>query len=232
MGKSVEIEIWVWYGWCPKSNKKRYCSNVWKGVVQASSHLKEGLAWNIGDGKCVSFWKDKWIPNFGSLENYASGTLSAEELNKNVANYTSNRGDWNWHMLNNLLLEYICKWMATIIPPHPHSGKNVVRWPLLKDGEFSVKSAYDSLMEGQNEPDREETIWKKIWNWKGLESYKTFMWLSIKRDFSQTLEGWHCSFQVMILVQYAKKQPKSVLHVLRDCQAASNVWHRLAHPRH
>ena len=110
--------------------------------MQAWTHLKDGFAWNVGDGKSVSFWKDRWIPNFGTLESYALKSQLKEDMDKKVAEYTSSARDQNWIGLNQMLLESICLWIATVVPPYPNGGKDVLRWQFSKDG---------SLMEEQYE---------------------------------------------------------------------------------
>ena len=44
-------------------SEKRNCSNVWKGVVKAQPYLKNGVAWNFGNGWDMYFQTNKWILN-------------------------------------------------------------------------------------------------------------------------------------------------------------------------
>ena len=69
----------------PRISKKSNCSNLWKGVVKAWPHLKNGVAWNLGNGLDVNFCTDRWIPKLNTLDNYVSRSLSEQELKMKIA---------------------------------------------------------------------------------------------------------------------------------------------------
>ena len=37
-------------------------SNVWQSLLQAKELIKEGFAWQIGDGETVGVARHKWLP--------------------------------------------------------------------------------------------------------------------------------------------------------------------------
>jgi hypothetical protein len=38
-------------------------STFWKGVMWASSAVKVGDRWSVGNGKLIKFWEDVWFGN-------------------------------------------------------------------------------------------------------------------------------------------------------------------------
>jgi hypothetical protein len=50
-----------------KAKQTHNPSFTWQSIQKVSWLLKKGYIWNIGDGKTINIWEDRWIhPNFGS----------------------------------------------------------------------------------------------------------------------------------------------------------------------
>nr|KYP57711.1 hypothetical protein KK1_003981 [Cajanus cajan] len=47
----------------PVIKKKSISSNIWKGICDAWSSVQPFIAWNVGDGKQVQIWMDRWLPS-------------------------------------------------------------------------------------------------------------------------------------------------------------------------
>lgn len=45
----------------PEIRRRKDDSSSLKGICSVWKHVEEGCKWQIGDGSCVSFWKDKWL---------------------------------------------------------------------------------------------------------------------------------------------------------------------------
>lgn len=43
-----------------KCNKNS--SWLWKSLIKGRDLLKQGIRWEVGNGKKIKFWEDKWIP--------------------------------------------------------------------------------------------------------------------------------------------------------------------------
>ena len=75
-------------------------------------------------------------------------------------------------------------------------------------------------------------LWRKIWKWKALECYKTFLWscarerllMNEKRVYKHLTNDDKCP-----VCQVATE---SILHVIRDCKVAADVWLKLAPSKH
>lgn len=111
-----------------------------------------------------------------------------------------------------------------MLPPHPDNGSDVPLWPGDRMGEFSISSAYQMLQGifGQDCIAQ----WKHIWNLEVPERIRCFAWqISHGRlvtndwKFRRGLGDPYC--------HYCSSAVGSVLHVLRDCPLASQVWSHL-----
>ncbi|XP_058009719.1 uncharacterized protein LOC131183256 [Hevea brasiliensis] len=47
----------------PNLFKKVNASWIWKNIMRVWNLMQNAIWWSIGDGKRISFWTDKWIPN-------------------------------------------------------------------------------------------------------------------------------------------------------------------------
>lgn len=59
--------------------------------------FNRGLAWSIGDGSTVYFWKDKWLIDKPLVD--VLNTIPGEHTNKKVNDYISQNGTWDWFLL-------------------------------------------------------------------------------------------------------------------------------------
>lgn len=32
--------------------------------MEGRNLIREGIQWNVGDGECIDFWNDQWVPRF------------------------------------------------------------------------------------------------------------------------------------------------------------------------
>ncbi|KAG4912004.1 hypothetical protein JHK84_052477 [Glycine max] len=80
----------------PLMNSKRSDSNLRRGNYSSRENVQNNLAWNIGDGTSVDFWKHEWVPFRGKLLGIAScpipvGRVSNKEFKSWLfENFTSN----------------------------------------------------------------------------------------------------------------------------------------------
>ncbi|CAN1746338.1 Putative ribonuclease H protein At1g65750 [Linum perenne] len=109
--------------------------------------------------------------------------------------------------------------------PKEEHGEDIWTWGGSHDGRFSIKSAYDIVVE--ENALATDSRWSKLWNWRGPHRIKLFLWLvyherlltnaeRVRRHLSPDASCNRCGFMT-----------ESVNHVLRDCPIASETWLRL-----
>ncbi|KAF7826982.1 hypothetical protein G2W53_018146 [Senna tora] len=154
--------------------------------------------------------------------------MSHEDEEATVALFTTASGAWNWGVFENLIPPEICLKVRSIPPPSNDDSEDKPVWSLSKDGNFSTKSAY-MLIKG--EQDLEDVdVWKKIWKWKGPEKIKYFMWLCVKDRVLTNVNRRRRNLSLSDLCPRCRVCSESVLHMVRDCNYARNVWLRLVRP--
>ncbi|CAN1256840.1 Putative ribonuclease H protein At1g65750 [Linum perenne] len=106
--------------------------------------------------------------------------------------------------------------------PKEEHGEDIWTWGGSHDGRFSIKSAYDIVVE--ENALATDSRWSKLWNWRGPHRIKLFLWLvyherlltnaeRVRRHLSPDASCNRCGFMT-----------ESVNHVLRDCPIASETW--------
>lgn len=96
------------------------------------------------------------------------------------------------------------------------------RWNASPDGVFSTKSAYKVIL-GSNPYGRKE-LFQVIWNWKGTERIKYFLWKLAHKSILTNLERARRHIAMDAACPFCLDHDESLLHLFRDCNRASRVW--------
>ncbi|CAN1147353.1 Putative ribonuclease H protein At1g65750 [Linum perenne] len=66
--------------------------------------------------------------------------------------------------------------VAGMTPPNDSLGEDAWSWGGESNGKFTIRSAYN-LITGSSSPPT-GTDWKKVWNWRGPNKIRLFLWLA------------------------------------------------------
>ncbi|XP_026400166.1 uncharacterized protein LOC113296041 [Papaver somniferum] len=115
---------------------------IWRGICKGLKIVKQHYCWEIADGKDIIIWKDKWIhgcQNLVSSTNWSSNMVHVSQLIDQDTKY------WNLSMFNTLFptetVNQICRIRI------PMLGKDRIRWTKTRNGQFTVKSTYNTLLD-------------------------------------------------------------------------------------
>ncbi|CAA7022339.1 unnamed protein product [Microthlaspi erraticum] len=103
-----------------------------------------GLSWVIGDGKSISFWRDRWLVPDTLLE------VAVNEIPPNLVEvkvrdlWQSGRG-WNLNQIAPYISEEVRLQLMSAVLDEFTRGCDRVSWGYTMDGEYSVKTAYAFL---------------------------------------------------------------------------------------
>ena len=115
-------------------------SFTWRSLLAATNLLKEGLFWQIGNGKDVKIWGSKWIPKPSSFS-VQSPCSQFKRDEKVAALIEPQRKEWNTQVIQSIFkkdeAELICN-----IPMSKNSQPDKLVWRATQSGIFTVKSAY------------------------------------------------------------------------------------------
>ncbi|KAF7807158.1 ribonuclease H [Senna tora] len=169
---------------------------MWKGISKCWPIVERNIAWNIGDGNRVLFWKDIWISDRGRLIDCVSNQPPESVVD---------------------------------MPVHPSGSHDCVRWRITHDGNFSIRSAYDSLSPNLNTP--RPTIWSKIWKWPVHERIRSFICLITHGKILTNSHRRQRNLTDNATFPRCGRTDEKVLHVLRDCDEVAELWTRFVAPQ-
>ncbi|CAN1146313.1 Putative ribonuclease H protein At1g65750 [Linum perenne] len=144
------------------------------------------------------------------------------DLNCTVASLVDAAGDWDFQKLERLLAPEAVDVVAGMSPPQADRGADDWVWGLEKSGLFFIKSAYNLICQTDSLPG--SNLWKGVWNWKGPNQIKHFIWLAAK-DKLLTNEG-RCRRGLSDdkNCRWYGTVAESIVHVLRDYSFAQGTW--------
>ena len=85
-----------------------------------------------------------------------------------------------------------------------------------------MRSAYELQTASRVKHSEVDPLWKLLWKWNGHGRIKVFMWIVTHNNFMTNANiadhpyCHHCNMNM-----------ETVLHALRDCHLAQNVWNSL-----
>lgn len=144
---------------------------IWKGIVKSIVFLKSNIVCKINDGTYTKIWSSNWLP----LSNLPPISISNNHNNYTFVNelIDDQTNTWNIGLLNSLFsLEDVIKIRSLKLNI---SKKDELMWAHTRNGEFSIKSAYNVYM-NMSFSAEETSFWKKVLSLDCLPKIKFFMW--------------------------------------------------------
>lgn len=118
----------------------KHGSWVWKGIYKGLQIIKENYCWKVGDGKLISIWDSKWIPNRSDLVSPRFRSTHYKTVDQLI---TPGTNTWDIDILNALFdcetVNEICKIRI------PMKGNDTLRWTPSSNDIFSVKTAHETI---------------------------------------------------------------------------------------
>ncbi|CAA0843105.1 Polynucleotidyl transferase- ribonuclease H-like superfamily protein [Striga hermonthica] len=187
--------------------------------------VQKGVRWSVGDGKQIKFWQDRWLHFDVTLLQVCTGVVPQPFINWTVSNYGTNDGQWRWNLFSHLLPANVLLRIAAVPPPGASSEPDLMYWGFLANGRFTTKSAYDSLSGDGTTTD--SWLWRVIWKWVGPQRIRQFMWLVAKNCLMTNSERFRRHFVSSPTCELCGSAPETLLHTLRDCPKATQIWRTL-----
>lgn len=113
--------------------------------MAAQSLVRHGMRWQVGDGKRINVWKDKWIPSPRTYK------VVTPERPPSQIQWVCNLVDedskeWKGDLVKHCFLSQDTEAILSIPLSANGVGDRVI-WAENKNGRFSVKSAYRLALE-------------------------------------------------------------------------------------
>uniref|UniRef100_A0A6N2M5M2 Reverse transcriptase zinc-binding domain-containing protein n=1 Tax=Salix viminalis TaxID=40686 RepID=A0A6N2M5M2_SALVM len=197
-------------------------SVLWKAICREWDTVRQNVSWQLGNGSHISFWKDKWVGDYGPLINLLNPEATVNTLHYTVADMVDSGGNWKWELFAHFLPIHTVMSIAGHIPPMQDTRADSVAWDHSSNGRLSVRTAYRVQEEG-GEMDR-DPLWRTIWKWKGLERIGVFLW-TVGHNAIMTNEArWRRKMTDNKYCGRCVNEVESVIHALRDCPKARKIW--------
>ncbi|CAN1175299.1 Putative ribonuclease H protein At1g65750 [Linum perenne] len=176
----------------------------------------------IRDGRGTAFWTARWVDSGVRLIDLVNEDSPHINIGDNVDDFTTVDDTWDLDKLCRVLPAQAVNMVMGMTPPQADRGDDEWVWGEEVDGQFSIKSAYRIVCSlgcsSLADP------WLSIWKWKGPNRARLFLWLAIHEKIMTNTGRKRRNLTNDDSCSLCLNQPESVLHVLRDCEAAREVW--------
>ncbi|KAE8732108.1 hypothetical protein F3Y22_tig00002237pilonHSYRG00293 [Hibiscus syriacus] len=206
---------------CPPSIMRLNCSYLWRSLSKVWDNFHSFISWSVGDGASTRFWHDNWLPKLGRLSNWKQESITIED-NLMVCDVSQSNSSWNWNFIRQTLQPSTFQHILNVQPPNPNANTDRCSWFHGKNGEFSVKSAYNLITkELWNHTD---VKWIKLWRLPIPERIKHFLWISYRDRLLTNVNRCERNLTDDPLCQICVSVNETLLHVLRDCKQTASLW--------
>ncbi|XP_028803541.1 uncharacterized protein LOC114758643 [Neltuma alba] len=208
-------------------NTQQGDSRLWKFICQQSDVIEQGTRWQLRNGLNINFFNDYWLYHDRKIIDFCYKDISLQENMTMVADWICN-GSWNLNRMATMVSSEVIKRLITTPPPVVGMGNDVMTWGATNHGNFTVRSAYFLIEKPPH--NLYSPVYKYIWKWKGAERIRVFLWIAYSEKLPTNMwrSKWsNCSG----LCSGCHDDVEDVLHVLRDCYYARNLWLQLVDSR-
>ena len=146
-----------------------------------------------------------------------------------VADFMYSEGQgWNWEAISFDLPQVIRDKIRAIPCQQVGNAKDIIIWKFSKDGNFSIKSAYDLA----NLDQEQNSLFQGQWIWKldMLPRTINLLWLILHNSVPVkdvlASRGINCDRKCLL----CKNHSESVNHLLRECVFTCDFWHKICAP--
>ncbi|KAK8540969.1 hypothetical protein V6N13_061017 [Hibiscus sabdariffa] len=162
------------------------CTNqswAWIGIREGINSIKEGALWKVGNGRCISIWEDKWIPNLHEFQVSPAQPTNCPYLTV-FSLIGEDQRSWDESKLERLFSTDEVNAILSI-PIGGQSVKDSIIWQAARDVQYLVKSGYCFLQERRvlcSDPFVNDAatdnkfVWRSTWGLKAPNKIKSFMW--------------------------------------------------------
>ncbi|PRQ42072.1 putative RNA-directed DNA polymerase [Rosa chinensis] len=203
------------------SSKVRYRkSSIWPGFRSIALHITHNCRWIIGDGRSVSFWKDKWLqdPILDMLGFFDWSGFS----DLRVADFIS---DHSWQFPSFFLDTFpdLYRKISDICLPLD-TEPDMLIWETTASGELSFTDSYNLLRRHFIVRDWASTIWHSF-----IPPRFSFLAWRILLDRLPTDDRLkRGGIPIVSICQLCNSSAESALHLFLHCPFSQHLWGWLA----
>ncbi|RVW82341.1 Transposon TX1 uncharacterized 149 kDa protein [Vitis vinifera] len=139
------------YGWRPKKVSGAAGVGVWKEIMKESDWCWENLAFIVGKGSKIKFWKDRWCTDIPLSQCFNQLFILAVHRDATIEemwDQDSGQGDWKLVFMrdfNDWEMDMVGELLHTLRGHRPSLEDDLVVWRQGRNGIFKIKEAYRQL---------------------------------------------------------------------------------------
>jgi hypothetical protein len=213
-----------------KAKRTQNWSFSWQSIQKSSWILKKGCVWQIGDGKSINIWEDRWInPKAGSF-------MWSKKPDNSPLQRVSDLIDeetkcWKEHVINQNFYPMEATQIFAI-PLTNTNSEDIISWYGTKDGNYSVKSGYHAIMEwndydttaATSSHNDMETRWKKLWSLAVPPKQTHLIWRILDNALPVKENLLYRGIRCAPFCSYCGTKLETINHIFMECDWARKAW--------
>eukprot|EP00253_Pinus_taeda_P032607 PITA_32607 len=229
----VERRLQVWY--------HRYLSragSIWKAVINIIPLLRDGLTWRIREGNSVRIGQDPWV-GCGNAQRLPIDLIG--HLKDKGITHIAHIGDPDrstflhqaWLNVHNLAIpaQWHNAWTdytEALSQAHIRltEGPDEIIWALAKNGAYSPKLGYLTLIEPIRPPIIHPT-WKALWKLKSAPRTRLLLWNILLDKIPTGTNLMKRSFHGPFRCHLCLAEEESTAHLFLKCNVSIQFWNSL-----
>lgn len=148
----VAAKYGIMNGWDTTDPRGPHGYSLWKGIMKLLPLFKEGLGYEVGNGRMTKFWEDAWCGESSLKQDFPYlFSMTIDPTSLVASNFSKNRGEVVWSpIFRRALFDWeisrVFQLLARLADKHIDQDLNDWRvWKYNLGDVFSVKSCYGYL---------------------------------------------------------------------------------------
>jgi hypothetical protein len=177
---------------------------------------KRFIRYQVGDGRKISLWLDKWHPAGCLLDKFGYRAVYDSGLSMNAKLCTIIRnGEWYWPFArSDNIVEIQCN-----LPDIRLGGEDELIWES-RNGKYSCADTWENMRSRS----QEVTWWKVVWSSMAIPKHSFFLWLLFQNAVITRHKMCACGYLGSILCMFCYAHQENRDHLFFGCSFSRRIW--------